>query len=37
MERLDLEQTGGAVRVGLAQYNTVEEVEALMEELNRLK
>ncbi len=30
MERLDLEVSGGAVRVGLAQYNTPEEVDRLL-------
>lgn len=30
MERLDLEQSGGAVRIGLAHYNTVEEVDRLL-------
>jgi selenocysteine lyase/cysteine desulfurase len=27
MERLDLEKSGGALRIGLAHYNTAEEVE----------
>ncbi len=34
MERLDLEATGGAVRVGLAHYNTNEEIEQLLQVLN---
>ncbi|MGE5138781.1 MAG: cysteine desulfurase-like protein [Rudaea sp.] len=33
MERLGLEETGGAVRVGLAHYNTGQEVDRLVEEL----
>lgn len=33
MERLDLERTGGAVRVGLAHYNTSEEIEQLLQAL----
>lgn len=36
MERLDLERTGGAVRIGLAQYNTAEEVDRLLEALRKL-
>jgi cysteine desulfurase family protein (TIGR01976 family) len=36
MERLDLEATGGAVRVGLAQYNTADEVDCLLEELGKI-
>ncbi|MBI4673132.1 MAG: aminotransferase class V-fold PLP-dependent enzyme, partial [Chloroflexi bacterium] len=34
MERLDLERTGGAVRVGLAQYNTVAEIDRLLAALH---
>ncbi|TAH49991.1 MAG: cysteine desulfurase-like protein [Chloroflexota bacterium] len=34
MERLDLEATGGAVRVGLAHYNTNEEIDKLLQVLN---
>lgn len=30
MERLDLERTGGAVRIGLAQYNTADEIDRLL-------
>jgi len=33
MERLGLEERGGAVRVGLAHYNTAEEVERLLQVL----
>jgi cysteine desulfurase family protein (TIGR01976 family) len=33
MERLRLEETGGMVRVGLAHYNTVEEIDRLVGEL----
>ncbi len=33
MERLGLEQTGGMVRVGLVHYNTVEEIDRLVDEL----
>lgn len=33
MERLDLERSGGAVRVGLAHYNTNEEIEQLLQVL----
>lgn len=36
-ERLGVEQTGGMVRVGLVHYNTIEEVDRLLEELHRLK
>ncbi len=36
MERLDLERTGGAVRIGLAQYNTAQEIDHLLEELRKL-
>lgn len=35
-ERLDVEGKGGMVRVGLAHYNTIEEVDRLLEELQRL-
>ncbi len=34
MERLGLEVEGGAVRIGLAHYNTVEEVDYLLETLD---
>jgi len=36
MERLDLEATGGAVRVGLAHYNTNEEIDALLAALREI-
>lgn len=36
MERLDLERTGGAVRVGLAQYNTADEIDQLLDALRKL-
>lgn len=36
MERLDLEATGGAVRVGLAQYNTADEIDRLLAELRKM-
>jgi selenocysteine lyase/cysteine desulfurase len=35
MERLGLEERGGAVRVGLAHYNTAEEVERFLRALER--
>src|SRR5271166_2969913 len=35
-ERLDVQDTGGMLRIGLAHYNTVEEVERLLEELRDL-
>ena len=34
--RLGLEPTGGLLRVGLAHYNTAEEVDRLLDELSRL-
>ena len=36
MERLGLQSQGGALRVGLAHYNTVEEVMRLVEVLKDL-
>ena len=36
MEKLGLEEHGGAVRVGLAHYNTTEEVERLLAALAKL-
>jgi len=36
MERLDLERTGGAVRVGLAHYNTAQEIDRLLEALAKI-
>lgn len=35
MERLDIERTGGAVRIGLAHYNTAEEIDRLLAEIWR--
>jgi cysteine desulfurase family protein (TIGR01976 family) len=35
-ERLDVEDKGGMVRVGLVHYNTTDEVDRLIEELRRL-
>jgi cysteine desulfurase family protein (TIGR01976 family) len=36
MERLDLERTGGAVRIGLAQYNTADEIDRLLAALQAI-
>lgn len=36
MERLDLEATGGAVRVGLAHYNTADEIDRLLNALREI-
>lgn len=36
MERLGLETTGGAVRIGFCHYNTAEEVDRVLEELAAL-
>lgn len=36
-ERLGVQQSGGMLRIGLAHYNTAEEVDRLLEELRRLK
>jgi cysteine desulfurase family protein (TIGR01976 family) len=36
MERLGLEEHGGALRIGLAHYNTVEEIERLLAALREL-
>jgi cysteine desulfurase family protein (TIGR01976 family) len=36
MKRLGLEDSGGAVRVGIAHYNTADEVDRLLAELHRL-
>jgi len=36
MKRLGLEDSGGAVRVGIVHYNTAEEVDRLLTELQRL-
>jgi cysteine desulfurase family protein (TIGR01976 family) len=35
-ERLGVEQSGGMLRIGLAHYNTAEEVERLLQELRRI-
>jgi cysteine desulfurase family protein (TIGR01976 family) len=37
MERLGLEAEGGAVRIGLTHYNTVEEVDRLIDTLDRIR
>jgi cysteine desulfurase family protein (TIGR01976 family) len=37
MKRLGLEDDGGAVRVGFVHYNTLDEVERLLDELARLE
>jgi cysteine desulfurase family protein (TIGR01976 family) len=37
MERLDLEATGGAVRVGFCHYNTADEVDRVLDELRALR
>jgi cysteine desulfurase family protein (TIGR01976 family) len=36
MERLDLESTGGALRIGLAHYNTADEVDRLLAALREI-
>jgi cysteine desulfurase family protein (TIGR01976 family) len=36
MERLNLEKTGGALRIGLAHYNTVEEIDRTIKALQEL-
>jgi len=36
MERLGLEETGGAVRIGFCHYNTSDEVDRVLEELDRV-
>jgi selenocysteine lyase/cysteine desulfurase len=33
MERLGLQETGGAVRIGFCHYNTPDEVDRTLEEL----
>jgi selenocysteine lyase/cysteine desulfurase len=35
-QRLDVEDKGGMVRVGLVHYNTIDEVDRLVDELHRL-
>jgi selenocysteine lyase/cysteine desulfurase len=37
MERLGLQETGGAVRIGFCHYNTAEEVDRVLEELAALR
>ena len=36
MERLDLERSGGAVRIGFCHFNTLEEVDLVLDEVGRL-
>ena len=36
MERLGLEESGGALRIGLAHYNTAEEVDRLLTALHEI-
>jgi selenocysteine lyase/cysteine desulfurase len=36
MERLGLEGTGGALRIGLAHYNTVAEIDRLLAALRAI-
>ena len=36
-ERLGVESTGGMVRIGLAHYNTAEEIDRLLEALERCR
>jgi selenocysteine lyase/cysteine desulfurase len=36
MERLGLESEGGAVRIGLAHYNTEQEINTLLEALHEI-
>lgn len=36
MDRLGLQETGGAVRIGFCHYNTVDEVDRVLEELGSL-
>ena len=35
-ERLDVEKDGGFLRIGLAHYNTAEEVDGLLQALNEI-
>jgi len=37
MERLELESKGGALRLGMAHYNTIEEIDRVLECLEQLK
>ena len=36
MERLGLEETGGALRIGLAHYNTAEEVDRFLQAMREI-
>ena len=36
IDRLGLRESGGVVRIGLAPYNTAEEVDRLLEEVQRV-
>jgi selenocysteine lyase/cysteine desulfurase len=36
MERLGLEESGGALRIGLAHYNTADEVDRLLDALHEI-
>jgi len=36
MEELDLEDTGGAVRIGFCHYNSIEEIDRVVDELGQL-
>ena len=37
MERLALESKGGALRLGMAHYNTIDEIDRVLECLEQLK
>ncbi|HWZ18308.1 MAG TPA: cysteine desulfurase-like protein, partial [Ktedonobacteraceae bacterium] len=37
MERLELESKGGALRLGMAHYNTIDEIDRLLECLEQLE
>ena len=37
MERLGLEERGGALRLGMAHYNTLDEIDRVLESLERIK
>jgi selenocysteine lyase/cysteine desulfurase len=36
-EKLGVEATGGLVRIGMVHYNTVEEIDRLLQVLNEIK
>jgi selenocysteine lyase/cysteine desulfurase len=36
MERLGLQESGGAVRIGFCHYNTPDEVDRVLEEISAL-